>query len=159
MKLFQLSLLGLLTLLFSACVSVKSTAVFYSPSTAGFYPPKDKNAIIPILNAPPGRPYTEIGRLAFQTDQGYPFVMKAMEYNARQAGADAVIVKESKNWTVPLSYSVPPTVTWVPVGGWYGGGCGAWYGGAMVPVTSPGYVGVTYQNFMGVDARMIVYKQ
>jgi hypothetical protein len=156
-RLFWIPIL-LLALLFPACVSVKSTAVFYRPTTTTFYPPKDKHAIIPILGAPPSQPYKEIGRFAFQSDMGYPFMMKAIEYNARQAGADAVYVKESKSWTVPYSYTVPTTVNWVPVGGYYGGGCGGWYGGAMVPITYPGYTGVSYQSFMGMDARMIVYK-
>jgi len=150
-----------LALLFSACASVKSTAVFYTPTTAVLYPPKDKNQVIPILNAPPSHPYKEIGHFAFQSDLGYPFIMKAVEYNARQAGADAVYVKESKSWFVPYYYNVPPTVAWIPVGGgWYGGGCGGWYGGgAVVPITYPGYSGVSYRNFIGIDARMIVLKQ
>ena len=148
-----------LALLLTACVSVKSTTVFYRPSTATFYPSKDKNAVIPILGEPPVRPYKEIGRFAFQSDMGYPFMMKAIEYNARQAGADAVYIRESKSWTVPYAYTVPTTVSWVPVGGWYGGGCGGWYGGAVVPVTYPGYTGVSYQSFMGIDARMLVFKR
>ncbi len=145
-----------LALLLSACASVKSTMVFYTPTTAVFYPPKDKSQIIPILNSPPVRSYKEIGRFAFQSDLGYPFIMKAVEYNARQAGADAVYVKDSKSWFVPYYYNVPPTVTWIPVGG----GCGGWYGGGgVVPITYPGYSGVSYRNFIGIDARMIVFKQ
>jgi hypothetical protein len=149
-----------LTLLLPACVSVKSTTAFYTPTTANFYPPKDKHVVIPIMGEPPSQPYREIGRFAFQSDMGYPFMMKAIEYNARLAGADAVYIKESKSWTVPVWYSVPPTVSWVPVGGWYGGGCGGWYGGAaMVPITYPGYSGVSYQSYMGIDARMLVFKR
>ncbi len=143
----------------AACASVKSTAVFYQPTTSTFYPPKDKHAVIPVIGERPVRPYTEIGRFAFQSDLGYPFMMKAIEYNARQAGADAVYIKDSKSWTLPYAYTVPTTVNWVPVGGWYGGGCGGWYGGGAVPIVSPGYTGVSYQSFMGIDARMIVFKQ
>lgn len=145
-------------LLLPACVSVKSTAVFYTPTTTTFYPPKPKNMVIPILGELPTRPYREIGRFAFQSDMGYPFMMKAIEYNARQAGADAVYIKESKSWTTPYAYTVPTTVNWVPVGGWYGGGCGGWYGGAAVPIVYPGYTGVSYQSFMGIDARMLIFK-
>lgn len=149
-----------LVLALSACADVKSTAVFYSPTTTTFYPPKDKHTVLPIMNAPPAIPYVEIGKFSFQTDLGYPFIQEALEYNARQAGADAIYIKESKSWTVPYYYNVPPTVTWVPVGGgWYGGGCGGWYGGgALVPITYPGYSGVNYRSFMGVDARMVVFK-
>ena len=114
--------------------------------------------MIPIMSGKPTRPYTEIGRFAFQSDLGYPFMMKAIEYNARQAGADAVYIKDSRSWTVPYAYSVPTTVSWVPVGGWYGGGCGGWYGGAVAPITYPGYTGVSYHGFTGMDARMIVFK-
>jgi hypothetical protein len=159
MKQFSWILLIPLACLLSACASVKSTAVFYQPTTSKFYPPKDKHAVIPILSAPPVQPYTEIGRFAFQSDLGYPFMMKAVEYNARQAGADAVYIKESKSWNVPYAYTVPTTVSWVPVGGYYGGGCGGWYGGAVVPITYPGYTGVSYQSYIGMDARMIVFKQ
>jgi len=155
-------------LLLQACASVSSTAVFYQPTTANYYPPKPSNAVIPILNAPPVHPYFEIGRFAFQTTLGYPFAINSVIYNARRAGADAVIVKNCQNWSVPYSYVVPPTVGYIPVGGysgyggWYGGRCGGWgggyYGGGVVPVVYPGYAGYSYQNFTGIDARMIMYK-
>ena len=148
-------------LFLSACASVQSTAVFYAPMTNAIYPPKDRHVVIPIMSERPPQAYTEIGRFAFQSDLGYPFMQSAIEYNARRAGADAVYIKDSKSWSLPYYYSVPPTVTWIPVGGGvYGGGCGGWYGGgAMVPITSPGYAGVNYRNFIGIDARMIVFKR
>lgn len=142
-------------LLLGGCASVRSTAIFYQPTTANYYPPKPSNAVIPILGAPPARPFCEIGRFAFQTTLGYPFAINSALYNARRAGADAVIMKNCQNWSVPYSYVIPPTYGWVPVGGW--GGCGYW-GGVSVPVVYPGYAGVSYQNFTGLDARMIIYK-
>jgi len=146
--------------LLSGCVSVKSTAVFYAPSTNVVYPPKAKDAVIPVMSQPPVRPYAEIGRFSFQSDLGYPFMMRAIDYNARRAGADAVIIKDSKSWTIPCLYSVPPTLNWIPVGGGvYGGCCGGWYGGVTaVPVYYPGYSGVTYDTFTGIDARMIIFR-
>jgi len=163
MNRFYMLLVGTVALLLSACASVSSTAVFYAPTTSNFYPPKDKNAIIPILNQPPPRPYTEIGRFAFQSSLGYPFVQSALLYNARRAGADAIIIKNFQSWSVPSWYVVPPTYGWIPAGGWYGGGCrgwgGGWYGYGAVPVAYPGYTGVTYQNFTGVDARMVVFRR
>ena len=147
-----------LVLLLSSCASMSSTAVFYQPTSANYYPPKAKNSIIPILTAPPKRPYDEIGRFAFQSTLGYPFVQQAVVYNAHRAGADAVIIKNCQSWSVPCWYAVPPVYGWVPVGGWYGGGCGGWAVGGAIPVSYPGYTGVTYQNFTGVDARMIIYK-
>jgi hypothetical protein len=147
-------------LLLSGCASVSSTAVFYQPTSATIYPPKGSKAIIPILSAPPSRPFTEIGSFNFQTDLSYAFVQNALLYNARRAGADAIIIKNYKNWTLPYWYTVPPSVNWIPVGGgYYRGGCGGWYGGtAFVPVTYPGYSGVNYRNFTGIEARMIVFK-
>jgi hypothetical protein len=148
-----------IALLLQGCASVKSTEMFYTPKTNVFYAPKGKDFIIPVMNEKPGRPYAEIGRFAFQTDLGYPFLYKALEYNARRVGADAILVKESRSWSIPYWYTVPPSLGWVPVGGWYGGGCGGWYGGAAaVPVYYPGYSGVNYRNFTGIDARMIVFK-
>jgi hypothetical protein len=148
-------------LLLSGCVSVKSTAVFYTPSTNVVYPPKPKGMVIPVMSQPPSRPYAEIGRFSFQSDLGYPFMMRAIQYNARRVGADGVVIKESKSWTLPYLYTVPPTLNWVPVGGgWYGGRCGGWYGGGMtaVPVWYPGYSGVSYATFTGIDARMIIFR-
>ena len=157
----RLSLIPALTvlLLLPGCVSVKSTAVFYTPSTNVVYPPKPKDAVIPVMNQPPPLSYAEIGRFSFQSDLGYPFMMRAIQYNARRVGADAVLIKDSRSWTIPYLYSVPPTLGWIPVGGWYGGGCGGWYGGAAaVPVWYPGYSGVSYDTFTGIDARMIIFR-
>jgi hypothetical protein len=154
-----------LSLFLTGCASVSSTAVFYQPTTANFFPPKPSNAIIPILDTAPSRPFTEIGKFAFQTTLGYPFAINSVLYNARRSGADAVVVKNCRNWTVPYSYVVPPSVGYVPAGGWggwYGGRCwgwgGGWYGGGVAPVVYPGYAGYSYQNFTGIDARMIVFK-
>lgn len=158
MRSAQLLLVLAIAVLLSACASVSSTAVFYQPVTSNFYAPKDKRMVIPILNTPPARPYFEIGRFAFQTDLGYPFVQQALLYNARRAGADAVIIKNCQSWSVPSWYSVPPTYGFIPGGGWYGGRCGGWYGGGVFPVFYPGYVGMSYQNFTGIDARMIIFK-
>ena len=153
---------ALLGVLLAGCASVSSTAVFYQPTTSNFYPPKPKNSVVPIIYAAPSRPYYEIGRFAFQTQYGYPFLLRSVEYNAQRAGADAVIIKDSKSWAVPYYYSVPAVYGWVPVGGYYGGGCGrwggGWYGGGAVPIAYPGYAGVSYDTFVGVDARMIIYK-
>jgi hypothetical protein len=158
MKFTRLFLVAGLTMLFSSCASVSSTAIFYQPTTSICYPPKDKNTIIPILNAPPTRPFTEIGRFAFQSTLGYPFVQKSLIYNAQRAGADAVIIKNYQTWSMPYLYSVPPFYGCMPFGGWYGGVCGPWYGWGAVPVVYPGYTGVSYQNFTGIDARMIIFK-
>ena len=91
-------------LLLTGCASVSSTAVFYQSTTANSYPPKPANAVIPILTAPPSRPHLEIGRFAFQTTFGYTFAVNSALYNARRAGADAVIMKSCKSWSVPCSY-------------------------------------------------------
>ena len=133
-----LPLIGALALLFSGCASVSSTAVFYQPTTPVIYPPKAKDTVIPIMNASPKFPFQEIGRFAFQTQLGYPFIQKAMIYNAQRVGADAVIIKDYKNWSLPSWYSVPPTVGFIPVGYGWGGYGGGWYGGGVVPVAYPG---------------------
>jgi hypothetical protein len=161
-SLMPLLLVVPVALLLSACASVKSTAVFYTPTTSVFYPPKESQEVVPILNETPSRSYTEIGRFAFQTELGYSFVQRALEYNAQRAGADAVIIKKYQSWSVPSYYTVPPVYGWIPVGGYYGG-CGrwggGWYEGGAIPFAYPGYTGVTYQNFIGVDARMIVFRR
>ena len=158
-RFFLIPVLAVLFVL-PGCVGVKSTEVFYTPSTNVVYPPKPKDAVIPVMNQPPSRPYAEIGRFSFQSDLGYPFMMRAIQYNARRVGADGVLIKDSRSWTIPYLYSVPPTLAWIPVGGgWYGGRCGGWYGGVTtVPVWYPGYSGVSYDTFTGIDARMIIFR-
>lgn len=153
MKRINPTALAVLAVLITGCASVSSTTIFYTPTSNVVYPPKPKGWVVPVMAKPPGRPYAEIGRFAFQSDLGYPFMMKALEYNARMAGADAVILSSSKSWSLPSGYNVPTTVGWLPA--W--SGCGGWYGGA-VPVVYPGYSGVTYNTFTGIEARMIVYR-
>lgn len=78
----------------SACSGLRETTVYYMPVADRYYAPKDKNEVIPVLSEPPGWAYRVIGRFAMQSDRGYPFLHKAMLYNARLQGADAVVVRK-----------------------------------------------------------------
>ena len=81
-------------LILSGC-TVQGTSDYYMPVIAHTFPPKPKDAPIPILDQPPKRPYLVIGRMAFQTDNGLKFVHESLQYNARRNGADAVILRLS----------------------------------------------------------------
>jgi hypothetical protein len=77
----------------------QDTAVYYHPSSAAKYTPKPKDYDVPILTYPPKRKYEVIGRFTMRekfygVEDGYVFMNCAAEYNARQAGADAIIVLE-----------------------------------------------------------------
>ena len=84
--------LALLLFAGTGCKSVSYTSQFYQPTTTQTYPPKPKSYKIPILDTPPDHPYEIIGRLSFSASHGHDFMIKAVEYNARRAGADAAIM-------------------------------------------------------------------
>jgi len=160
----SMAILPLLALLASClvtgCASVTGTTVYYTPYTANYYPPKSPQTPIPILAKRPDRPYVAIGRLAFASDLGWPFLQKSMVYNAQINGADAVILKSTGNWQQSSVVQVPPQVNWVPSGGFVRGRCGRVYAyNSWVPVFSPGYVQPYVDNITSIDAEMIVFKK
>jgi hypothetical protein len=76
------------------CSGLRETTAYYMPVSNRYYAPKDKNEVIPVLSESPTWPHRVIGRFAMQSDRGYPFLHKALLYNARLQGADAVVVKK-----------------------------------------------------------------
>jgi len=142
------------------CVSVKSTAQFYIPSTTKTYPPKSKDEVIPILNKPPVQSHEEIGRLFFESDLGWKFMRKSMEYNAQVNGADAVILKNARVREQMKYVEVPPQTDWVPYSTYYRGRNGRVCGGTTwAPVFRPGYVQPYLDRITAIDAHMIVFKK
>lgn len=143
----------------AGCASVPSTAAYYMPVTAKYYPPKSEDAVIPIFGQAPDRRYAVIGRLAFETDQGWNFLRKSMIYNARMNGADAVILKATSQRRQTALMNVPPQMDWVPVSNYYRGRKGGVYGNTTwIPVMQPGYVQAYTQEITGINSEMIVYK-
>ncbi|MEO8206318.1 MAG: hypothetical protein ABI615_09055 [Chthoniobacterales bacterium] len=146
------------------CASVQSTSEYYIPNTTKVYPPKPKDAPIPILGEFPKEPYEIIGRLSFPSFRNFGFLRRSMEYNARKAGADAVVLRGVKSQVLNGAYYVPPTVEYVPVVNYYNNNnCGKKgnRSGSYVttyPYFRPGYT-VPYQNVMTtIDAQMILFK-
>ncbi len=138
------------------CASVEGTAIYYTPTTLNFYPPKPKDWPVPILGKAPNESYQTIGRLAFQSDLGFRFMRRAIEYNARVNGADAVILKDVAGRREVFLTRVPPRVDWVP---FYGGGPYGYYGPGFVryyPIWQPGYVQANEALITSIDAEMIV---
>lgn len=153
----------------AGCASVSSTSQFYFPVTTEVFPPKPKDAPVPILGQAPDRPYRVIGRLAFRSDLGWRFMRESMLYNARANGADAVILKSADSKAQVNFTQVPPRTDWVPVpgpviavngGGKKNGGCNTTYVSYpyYMPVFQPGYVRRWVQTIIGIDAEMIVLK-
>jgi hypothetical protein len=147
--------------LLGGCASVKSTAIYYTPYTAKYYAPKPPDAPIPILGKVPNERHTTIGRLAFETDEGWNFLRKSMIYNAQVNGADAVVLNKVNSRQQLSLIDVPPQVDWVPVPGYYQR-CrnGKVYGTTnWVPFFRPGYVQPVTSTITGIDAEMIVLKK
>lgn len=154
-------LLLLLVAVWPACTTVQSTAQYYLPYSTQTFPPKPKEAEIPILGKAPAERHTAIGRLKFETDRGWRFLRRSMEYNARVHGADAVVLKAVSERRQMEIVQVPPRVDWVPAGGYYQK-CenGRVYGYTnWVPIFQPGYTFPVIDAITGIDAEMIVLKK
>jgi hypothetical protein len=154
----------------AGCASVSSTSQFYFPVTTDVFPPKPKDAPIPILGKAPDRPYRVIGRLAFRSDLGWRFMRESMLYNARVNGADAVILQNADSKQQVNYTEVPPRTDWVQVPGPVvavnnGGGnkknCNVSYVSypTYLPVFQPGYVRRWVQTIIAIEAEMIVLKR
>jgi len=169
----SMALLNALT----SCETMSATSQFYRPVTTQVFPPKPKDFPIPILGAAPKKKYEVIGRLSFSAGRDYGYMIKAIEYNARQAGADAAILVDSSSTSHQYTYTVPGYVATQPVttyttglaysAGNYCGSRGYGYGGSTygsststtyVPVYNPGYTGVGTVVRHSIDALMIVFK-
>lgn len=150
----------LLGLGLASCTSVSSTADYYVAYTTKTYPPKPKEAVIPILGKAPSRPHRIIGRLAFSTSRGFKFLRESMLYNARANGADAVVLNDTASWNQLGIVNVPPSFNYYPVAGpvYYGrGGC-ATYGTTWIPSYQPGYSYPVVTTISAIDSEMIVFE-
>ncbi len=145
--------------LISGCASVKSTEQFYIPYTMKAYPPKPPDAVIPIVGKPPKEGYTPIGRLAFQSYNGWNFMRKSMIYNAQIHGADAVLLRDASSNTQTSYVQVPPQFNYVPVTGTYCKNGKSYTYTNYVPVFQPGYVQPYSSTITAIDAEMIVLKK
>ena len=162
----------------AGCETVSSTSQFYRPLTTDVYPPKPKDYPIPILGGPPKRPFVVIGRLQFKAGHGYKYMIDAIKYNARQNGADAVVMISEDSNTQQYNYTVPGYTTTTPVTTYssgsaygsanyygsngYGHATGSAYGSGTsttyVPTYHPGYTGVGSVTINSIDAAMLKYK-
>ncbi len=145
----------------SGCASVSSTSQYYISETMKTYPPKADDVPISILGKPPKEPHTVIGRLAFATDLGWPFLRKSMIYNARENGADAVVLNSLKTRREEFFTDIPPQMDWIPVRNYVRGGregrertYTSW-----IPIFRPGYVRRTVMEISAIDSEMIVLKK
>jgi hypothetical protein len=152
----------------SGCASVSSTSQYYFPVTTDVYPAKPKGSAVPILGKAPDRSYKVIGRLAFRSDLGWKFMRDSMLYNARENGADAVILKDVNSKEQVNFTQVPPRMDWIPMPGPVvavnNGGKKNCHNTAYVststymPVYQPGYTRRWIRTIIGIDAEMIVLK-
>ena len=139
-------------LLLAGCASVKSTSVYYK--SLKDFPAKPPDAQIPILTIRPTRPFRVIGRLAFESDEGWNFLRKSMIYNAQIHGADAVWLKSSKTRREVTFQHVPPRMDFYPVSrrGKHGKIDTRW-----APYMRPEPPIRRVSDLTTIDARMIVF--
>jgi hypothetical protein len=141
-------------LLLAGCASVKSTAINYK--SLKDFPAKPPDAEIPILTIRPTRPFKVIGRLAFESDQGWNFLRKSMIYNAQIHGADAVWLKSLKSRREVTFQHVPPRMDWYPVSRRSTDGrIDAHWAPYLRPEPPLRWV----SDLTAIDARMIVFKK
>lgn len=76
-----------------ACSPMRETAAWYTPVGDRFFPPLAKDAPVEVLNSAPSWPHEVIGKFEVISDRGYAFLERAMLYNARLQGADAVVIR------------------------------------------------------------------
>ena len=110
------SLAAALALMFlTGCETVSSTRQHYRNYSSVAYPKKSADAPMPLLERRPSRPHEVIGRLKFDSQEGEAFMYRAVEYNAREAGADAAVILELRRTEHPWERWVPPSTTYTPV--------------------------------------------
>lgn len=153
--------LGLGLFAMVGCASVQSTAQYYVPYTTKTYPPKAPDQPMPILGKfPRDQRYVVIGRLAFESDQGWNFLRQSMVYNGQIHGADAVVLKSVSTHQQTNLYQVPPRVDYAPSTGYYRGRHGKTYTYTnWIPYYQPGYTGAYTSNITGLDSEMIILKK
>jgi len=139
-------------LLLAGCASVESTSVYYK--SLKDFPAKAPDAQIPILTIRPKRPFTVIGRLAFESDRGWNFLRKSMIYNAQVHGADAVWLKSSKTRREISFQHLPPRMDWYPVSRRSNHGK---IDTRLAPYMRPEPPLRWVSDFTAIDARMIVF--
>ena len=147
------------------CASLQETTVFYTPATAEFFPPWPKDAPVPVLTEPPSWPHRVIGRFVAQSDRGYPFLYKAILYNARLQGADAVVLRQLAFDTRRTYNYLPPSWQTIPVNNVYYAQVqdkkGKWQTvpqnyTTFVPIMQPGRTVVSDVQWTDVTAEMVV---
>jgi hypothetical protein len=110
------SLASALALMFlTGCETVSSTRQYYRNYSSVAYPKKSADTPMPLLESRPIRPHEVIGRLKFDSQESEAFMYRAVEYNARQAGADAAVIVELRRTEHPWERWVPPSTTYTPV--------------------------------------------
>lgn len=149
----------------AGCSSLQDTRVFYTPSTGQFYPPLAKDAPVPVLTEPPAWPHRVIGRFVAQSDRGYPFLYRAMLYNARLQGADAVVLRQLAFDTRRTYSYIPPSWRNMPVTNVYYAQVqnkkGKWQTvpqtyTTFVPIFQPGRTVAADAQWTDVTAEMVV---
>ncbi len=155
-------LVGLLAI---GCAGIESTTAYYLPATTDVFPPKPKDAQIPILTEKPNRKSRTIGRFEWETTRNWKFIRRSLEFNARVNGADAVVVKKNKRFREVVLTDIPPSMEMVPFTRYVyvpqSRGKNRNYDVVPIvdfwPVFQPGYVSQSVRIWTTVNAEMIVF--
>lgn len=138
-------------ILVAGCVSLESTRKYYHPTSMENYSPKPLNVQVPIIEPNQiRRPYKVIGYMQFTSGYSEGFILDSVQFNARENGADAVILNQWEEESELFT-------SWVPFG-WEG----AWYSCRRPGLYSHGiYFIPEYETYSvttyTVRAEMIVF--
>src|SRR5690606_15030478 len=105
---------ALCLLLVSCGASVQSSESYYRPTVMQTFPPKPKDAHIPILASMPKEKGGTIGIMEFSTNKGADFINKCLIHNARKNGGDAVIILAQGSSASQVPFTMPGYTTYQP---------------------------------------------
>lgn len=140
----------------------ESTADLYESISAETFPPLPETAVVPIADEVPfDRPYKVIGAIAFSTTKGPRWVDGALQWHARRAGADAVVVRRREAHEEPYTrytsgYPYGPRISFGTSYGRYGrhGYVGTYYDWGS-PWYDRGYAETYVRTRISVEADFV----
>ncbi len=112
-------------LLLSGCAALhrsalRRTEVFYRAETLEKLPEKASGTPVRVLNVRPSGSRI-LGTFEFTTDRSAEFALESAQHNARKCGADAVWVRQLRQWAEPYTQYIPAQTSFVPSTQWISG--------------------------------------
>ena len=100
--------------------ALRRTEVFYRAETLEKLPEKASGTPVRVLNVRPSGSRI-LGTFEFTTDRSAEFALESAQHNARKCGADAVWVRQLRQWAEPYTQYIPAHTSFVPSTQWISG--------------------------------------